>query len=347
MNKADKYLIFFLIPVSLLILLAAVSGCGSSSSSGGGPHAISKIYLAGRGNDIVVFDPEALTYEASIIISGAQTIYGVSANPNQNIIYAVDSSASNRKIYSYNTQTLSLSDINVSGYDPSGFGRYSAISPNGAYVFAPAKSKAGIFAFDASPLSLEKFATAEPIGSDWSFSAVADNNFAYFVDSSTKAVIFKYNISSKTIAASLEVPSGGGPWFLKFNPQGNKIYVPISNQNKVSVIDVGSFNFEAQPISVGNYPTDIGFSSGGKAYVVNFNDGSVSVINTSTGSVTNTITHQRLSGTSPNSIIVDEARQRIYLNSTTRKLISVIDMTSETFTTTLELPSATDQMSAK
>jgi len=341
---AEKLRIFpFLIVLFLCCLL--ICGCGGSSSSNGGPAYISKIYLAGRGNDIAVFNVDLLTREASIIISGANQIYGVAVSPSSSLLYAVDGSGGNRKIYSYDLESSSTDQIDVGSLDSSGFGHYVTVTPNGGRVLAPSKSFAGVFSFLSSPISLEKFATTEGIGSDWCLGIQADDNYAYIADTGTKGIIFKYDISAQTIVASVEIPSNGGPWHIKFNPSKDKIYVPAINLDKVFVLDVAAFSFEAGSISVGDNPTDIGFTSGGKAYVVNYLDSTVSVVNVSTGQVITTITDQY--GSKPNSLIVDNARGRVYLNSTTMSMLSVIDTVSDTIVATYELSSTTDQMAAK
>ena len=106
------------------------------------------------------------------------------------------------------------------------------------------------------------------------------------LDNSVKVV----NLTSDTIVAS--IPVGPFPKGIAFTPDGSVAYVANSGSNSgsntVSVIDEQAHIVVASA-TVGNGPAGIGITAEGVAYVANFNDNSISVINTATNIVTDTI----------------------------------------------------------
>jgi len=323
--------------------LGMISGCGSSSSPTPGPATMSKLYLAGKSNEIIVFDPAIPSVEASIYITGATSIKGVAVSTDKIMLYAVDSSPSNKKIYSYNLSSSQQDEIDVSSCDS--LGGYLTVSPNGSRVFAPTGTNAGVFAFSTSSFALEKFATMEGLGGDWGRGVAANDSYAYianYAGAGTKGSILKYDIDIKTIVASVEVPANGAPWFIRFNSSGNKIYVPTFNANKVFVLDLTIFSFEASSINIGGTSTDIAVTTGGKAYVTNYSQDNVSVIsNIENKIVTGTITLD--AGSGPESVVLDEARNRAYVNCFDQAKLYVIDTVNDSIETTVSLPSSADQ----
>jgi YVTN family beta-propeller protein len=82
-----------------------------------------------------------------------------------------------------------------------------------------------------------------------------------------------------------KVPSGGqGPNGLALSEDGSRLFVVNSDSDHVAVLDVANSYAVLATISVGQSPTGIGISDG-TAYVTNFDDGTVSVIDTETMTV--------------------------------------------------------------
>lgn len=85
------------------------------------------------------------------------------------------------------------------------------------------------------------------------------------------------------------------PFGATTSPDGNQVWVANSgsvtaNSNKVTVIDVPSLTEESNKITVGHFPEDIAFTSdGATAFVTNSSDATVSVIDTASQTVRQTV----------------------------------------------------------
>ena len=121
------------------------------------------------------------------------------------------------------------------------------------------------------------------------------------------------------------------PLGLAVSPDGKTLVVALNGADKAVVVDLQTL--EQTLVSVGTYPNDVAFDHQGRAYVSNEYDGTISVIDTATASVTATITG--LGGTlgdlasHPQGMVLDPVRDRIYVAVANRDLIAAIDTTSQ------------------
>jgi len=112
----------------------------------------------------------------------------------------------------------------------------------------------------------------------------------------------------------------------------NRIYVPNSSRNTVSVIDRDS-NTLITTITVGVNPVGVGVNlDTNRIYVTNLGSHNVSVINGYTDVVIATITV----GTSPEGVKVDSAMNRIYITNHGSHNVSVINGSTNTVIATVE-----------
>lgn len=102
-------------------------------------------------------------------------------------------------------------------------------------------------------------------------------------DNSLKVV----NLATNTIINS--IPTGPNPRGIALTPDGTRAYVADWFSNTVDVIDVGAQANLNTPITVGANPWGIAMTPGGNAYTANFGDGTISVVNTATNTVTATL----------------------------------------------------------
>jgi YVTN family beta-propeller protein len=85
------------------------------------------------------------------------------------------------------------------------------------------------------------------------------------------------------------------PFGAATSPDGNQVWVANSgtvqvNSNKVTIIDVPTLTEQSKKITVGHFPEDIAFTSdGATAFVTNSSDATVSVIDTATETVRQTV----------------------------------------------------------
>jgi YVTN family beta-propeller protein len=123
-------------------------------------------------------------------------------------------------------------------------------------------------------------------------------------DNSLKVV----NLSTNTVVNS--IPTGPNPRGIALTPDGRRAYVADWFSNTVDVIDVVAEVNLNTPITVGNNPLGIAMTPSGKAYVANFSDNSISVIESSTNTVTATLPARVL----PQDVIVSTTAEPRILN---------------------------------
>ena len=102
-------------------------------------------------------------------------------------------------------------------------------------------------------------------------------------DNSLKVV----NLATNAIVNS--IPTGPNPRGIALTPDGTRAYVADWFSNTVDVIDVGAQANLNTPIIVGANPWGMAMTPGGVAYTANFGDGTISVIDSSTNQVTETL----------------------------------------------------------
>jgi YVTN family beta-propeller protein len=120
------------------------------------------------------------------------------------------------------------------------------------------------------------------------------------------------------VIATLDV--GPSPFGVTASPDGNTIWVAnsgsfFSNGNTVTVLNAQTFAIESV-ITVGNFPEDIAFTSdGSQAFVTNSSDATVSVIDTATRTVTQTISLAPIPMTFPFGIVVGKNDKKVFVTS--------------------------------
>ncbi|HLZ50825.1 MAG TPA: beta-propeller fold lactonase family protein [Candidatus Acidoferrum sp.] len=102
-------------------------------------------------------------------------------------------------------------------------------------------------------------------------------------DNSLKVV----NLATNVVVNS--IPTGPNPRGIALTPDGTRAYVADWFSNTVDVIDVGAQANLNTPITVGANPWGMAMTPGGIAYTANFGDGTISVIDSSTNRVTETL----------------------------------------------------------
>jgi len=132
---------------------------------------------------------------------------------------------------------------------------------------------------------------------------------------------------------------GDSPFGVTTSPDGETIWVAnagglFTNSNKVTVVNATTFAIESV-ITVGNFPEDIAFtSSGSQAFVTNSTDGTVSVIDTATRTVTQTISLASIPLTFPFGVVVGKNDKKVFVTSASGEFdgsdqnIAVLDITN-------------------
>ncbi len=120
------------------------------------------------------------------------------------------------------------------------------------------------------------------------------------------------------VIATLDV--GPSPFGVTTSPDGRTVWVANSgsfanNANTVTVLNARTFAIQSV-ITVGNFPEDIAFTSdGSQAFVTNSSDATVSVINTATRTVTQTISLASIPMTFPFGVVVSRNDKKVFVTS--------------------------------
>jgi YVTN family beta-propeller protein len=123
------------------------------------------------------------------------------------------------------------------------------------------------------------------------------------------------------------------PEGIAVSPDGTKLVVALNTADGADVVNLANNN-EQNVVSIGHYPSGVAFDRQGRAYVSNELDGTLSVIDTATHSVTTTI--KGLGGalgdeaSHPEGMVLDPVREQLYVAVTNRDLVAVIDTATQT-----------------
>ena len=122
-----------------------------------------------------------------------------------------------------------------------------------------------------------------PVGSQPLHVAVSpDNHYVYVSNNLSGTVTVLDAFNNYALATTITV-GGTNLQGIAVSPNNSKIYVVNTAANNVAVISTASWTVTST-IPVGNYPLEVAFNgSGSLAYVTNFNEDTISVINTSSG----------------------------------------------------------------
>lgn len=111
------------------------------------------------------------------------------------------------------------------------------------------------------------------------------------------------------------------PFGATTSPDGNTVWVANSggffaNGNKVTIINVNTLTEDPNKITVGNFPEDIAFTDdGAQAFVTNSSDATVSVINTATKTVTQTVSLAPAGLSFPFGIVTSKNDKKVFVTS--------------------------------
>ncbi len=170
------------------------------------------------------------------------------------------------------------------------------------------------------------------LGRDVSVMAyVAATNTALVADTE-QDVVRVIPIDSKSIHATIALPTGSEPRGIAVNPAGNIAAVALTAQASVAFLDV-NLGKVTTVVSTGFLPGDMAFH-GTDLLVTNAGSGSVSVIDSTTGQITGTIEV----GFGPSSIAV--AGDLAIVANTQSGSLSLIDLTSNKVATVMLRPGA-------
>lgn len=132
---------------------------------------------------------------------------------------------------------------------------------------------------------------------------------------------------------------GDSPFGVTTSPDGQTVWIAnsgglLANSNKVTVLNATTLAIETV-ITVGNFPEDIAFTGdGSQAFVTNSSDATVSVIDTATRTVTQTVNLASIPLTFPFGIVAGKTDKKVFVTSGAAEFdgsdqnIAVLDITN-------------------
>jgi YVTN family beta-propeller protein len=127
------------------------------------------------------------------------------------------------------------------------------------------------------------------------------------------------------------IPVDVNPYELVFAPDGNELFVSNWASNDVSVIDTET-NRVVRSIEVGANPNDMKLSADGRLFVACSNDNTVHVIDTKTlrktEVISTTLTPQAPEGSTPDALVIDQARHLLYVANADNNDVAVVDISN-------------------
>jgi YVTN family beta-propeller protein len=182
-----------------------------------------------------------------------------------------------------------------------------AVTPNGKFVYVAVTNQQYVAVIDTAtntvsttiPLTCPGDCGAQP----FDVAITPDGSYVYVTDAGTVGGTGAvYVIRTSDYSVTTITGTGDGPYVgsyaqgIAIDPTGTFAYVGHSDcgeecvSDTISIITIAT-NTVTGSIPVGNAPTGVAFSPTAKvAYVTNEDDGTISIINTSTNTVTDTIT---------------------------------------------------------
>ncbi|MEO3760658.1 Ig-like domain-containing protein [Mycobacterium sp. B14F4] len=217
----------------------------------------------------------------------------------------------------------------------------TAVSPDGARAY--------VTNFDSNTVSVVDTArntviATIPVGTGPLGVAVTPNGTrAYVANSGSSTVTVIDTATNGTSTINLGPAGGGSPWAVAISPDGTRVYVTNPGSGLVSVIDTATNTVidtnpgmgGVQSIYVAGQPRSIALSPDGtRAYVGNVSNNKVSVINTATYAVTDTI-----NVVAPYGVAVSPDGTRAYVTANYNS-VSVINTANNSVIATIDVGSS-------
>lgn len=290
------------------------------------------VYVGGGGS--VYFFPTALNVITGGVGMGG-TVSSLTMSADGTTLYIGDSQANRVGVLSTSSNTIT-NKISVSG-GVLGMG----VSPDGSLLYAAMKNNQ-VAAINTASGSV---VTQIPVGDQpTSVTFTSDGSKAYVTNSWSSEMVVADGATKSIIGASTTLAL---PWDVAAVPSRGAVYVTNWGSNEVDVVNTSTFATVAR-IPVGIGPRDLAATPDqSRVYVVNqfgsseFGPSTVSVIDTSSNTVTQTITTDN--GVYGQSIAFSPDGSKAYVTHAEEgPTIVVIDTSSNTVVDTITVPN--DQM---
>jgi YVTN family beta-propeller protein len=298
------------------ILLAIILSAFAAANAFAAPFAYIPNHYSGS---VSVIDTSTNIVVATVNVGGWPTTAAV--NPAGTRVYVSDRYSSFVSVIDTSTNTV-IATVNDVGNQLIGV----AVNPAGTRVYVTAYYGSKLAVIDTSTNAVVKKIDVGDVSHGVAVNPAGTRVYVANWVSSSVSVI---DTSTDTVVATVNV--GGGPNGVAVNPAGTQVYV-TNWFGWVSVIDANT-NTVVKVVNVETAPTGIAINPAGtRVYVANRYGSVVSVIDTSTNTVVNTIYNV---GSQPTGVAVNPAGTRVYVADFSSPTVFVIDTSTNTRVATI------------
>ena len=149
-----------------------------------------------------------------------------------------------------------------------------------------------------------------------------------FVVSKEAKSLFVFNVTTKQLLSTIDL--GAEAYTCKLSNNKKSLYISLWGNKKVLVYDIAAEKITNE-IAVGDHPNELLFTRNGNyLYVANSQDNSVSIINTKTNTVVETLNAamypSTLSGSTSNGLALSEDEKTLYIANADNNCLAVFDV---------------------
>lgn len=266
-------------------------------------------YIVDNGNSsLSIVDLTTNTALPETINTGLQP-YAIALTPDGYYAYVTNNGGSNVSVIDISNNTP-INSINV-GNNPEGI----AIAPDGQYAFVANAGSDNISVIDVATQSVT--ATINVGNYPTGVAITPDGQYAYVANTNSNSISV-IDVATHIITFTI---TGGftNPTTLAITPNGTYVYVTNTGSDYVSVIEN---NIPVGSVSVGSGPEGIAITPNGNYVYVLFGNNSVSVIDSATNQVIDSLNVQ---GDSALGIAIAPNGQYAYVTSSIPGLVGIIN----------------------
>jgi len=198
------------------------------------------------------------------------------------------------------------------------------------YVSGGARNLVYVFQNNGNKFSLiDSLVLAQARGPEWFVTGVksAQNGNVLYAATKTKKTLFKISTGDKKITARL--PFDHFLYDVVATGDESKLYVSLWGGSSVAVVDPDNLTI-IKSIPTGDHPNKMVIAADGRLFVANANTDDITVINTKSDAVVETISVKPYAdapnGSTPNGLAVSADSKTLYVANATNNCVSVFDI---------------------
>ena len=233
------------------------------------------LYISNNNNNTVsAITTGDIAFTTAISGTGLNRPLGIAVTPDGTQVYLVNNQSNTVSVIQTSNHQLSPTPITV-GHQPT----YVAFTPNGQQAFVSNSQDNTVSVINVTSQTVGE---TIPVGTSPQGIAILPNGKTAYVNTGTNISVI--DIATKQVT-SISVGGNTGAQSA-LTPDGKSLYVPIeaaSGPGSVIIVNIATGTVIGTPITVGQQPVAVAISPDGmNAYVANYADSTVSVIQITT-----------------------------------------------------------------